>query len=250
MDVSQSACSAGQPINVGSGERWLSLAGGAGLVLAGLSKRSTGGLLLAAIGGSMVYRGWTGTCQLYQAIGMNTACGRNGSSDSSSHESNQQRGTSQKRPGVPAQAGVKVEHEIVIARPREEVFGFWRRLENLPQVIPFLERIEQLDEKHSHWEASSILGAKFAWDAEIHQEQPNALIAWQSLPGGDIDTAGSVHFDSLDDTNQTRVRVSMKYNPPAGKIGDKVASWFGEGLDDQVREGLRQLKQNLEATPV
>src|SRR4051812_25105093 len=58
--------------NVGDPERWLSLIGGGALALFGLSRRSLGGLALAAAGGSLIYRGISGHCSLYQALDINT----------------------------------------------------------------------------------------------------------------------------------------------------------------------------------
>lgn len=58
--------------NVGESERNASLIGGTALCMAGLSMRSRLGLILACIGGSMLYRGTTGHCSLYSALGVNT----------------------------------------------------------------------------------------------------------------------------------------------------------------------------------
>ena len=60
-------------LNVGETERWLSSAGGAALALAGLARGDLMGLGLAAVGGALVYRGMTGHCHLFEALGMNTA---------------------------------------------------------------------------------------------------------------------------------------------------------------------------------
>ena len=43
------------------------------MALVGLSRMSLGGLALAAVGGSLLYRGMTGHCHLYSAMGINTA---------------------------------------------------------------------------------------------------------------------------------------------------------------------------------
>src|SRR5262245_59512123 len=60
-------------INVGDTERLLSILGGAALGLFGISRRSLGGLGLAAVGGSLIYRGMTGNCPCYQSLGVSTA---------------------------------------------------------------------------------------------------------------------------------------------------------------------------------
>src|SRR5436309_16071413 len=61
-------------INVGEAERWASALTGGLLLFHGLRKKSLGGLATAAAGGSLLYRGITGHCDLYAALGINTAC--------------------------------------------------------------------------------------------------------------------------------------------------------------------------------
>jgi hypothetical protein len=61
------------PINVGEVERWLSILAGGGLMLYGLSRSSWGGLMLTWIGGSLLHRGITGHCYLYEALNVDTS---------------------------------------------------------------------------------------------------------------------------------------------------------------------------------
>ena len=62
----------GEP-NVGETERWASGIAGGALALYGLAgRRSLFGGLLAALGGTLLYRGITGHCPLYGALGVDT----------------------------------------------------------------------------------------------------------------------------------------------------------------------------------
>jgi uncharacterized membrane protein len=65
--------SGGGQVNVGSTERAFSTLGGAALAGFGLARGDIVGLCLAALGGSLVYRGMTGHCSAYTALGVNTA---------------------------------------------------------------------------------------------------------------------------------------------------------------------------------
>lgn len=60
------------PANVGSGERLASLVGGLILVVLGATRKSVSGLGAVAGGAYLVYRGLTGHCFGYQALGLNT----------------------------------------------------------------------------------------------------------------------------------------------------------------------------------
>jgi len=213
--------------NVGEGERLISLAAGGVLGLAGLARGGTRGLALAAIGAGLAYRGYTGHCHTYGALGLNT---------------------SKRKPstGVPAQQGCKIEKTIIVESTPEELYKFWRRFDNLPKVMRHLKSVDSGDKQLSHWVAEGALGKDVEWDAEVINERENEMIAWRSLPGGDVDTAGSVHFERLGTGRGTEVTVSMKYNPPAGKVGATVAALLGEGLEDKLEEDLKSFKQVME----
>jgi uncharacterized membrane protein len=142
--------------------------------------------------------------------------------------------------------GLRVEQTVRIARPAEELYRFWRQLENLPRFMDHLESVRVLDERHSHWVARGPAGSRVEWDAEIHNEIPGQLLAWRSLPASEVDHAGSVHFEP-DIGDFTLVRVILRYDPPAGRLGAGVARLFGEDADTQVADDLRRFKQVMEA---
>ena len=59
-----------------------------------------------------------------------------------------------------------------------------------------LESVEQITDTVSRWQARRAWrGTIVEWNAEIINEVPNELIAWRSLEGSDVVSAGSVHFD-------------------------------------------------------
>ena len=58
------------PRNLGSTERWLSLLGGAGLILRGMSRPSMLNSLLGLAGVALVHRAATGHCMVYDRLGI------------------------------------------------------------------------------------------------------------------------------------------------------------------------------------
>lgn len=221
--MTSSTVSSAQP-NVGQAERVISVVGGGLLFLEGLRERSFGGLILAAIGGACVYRGATGTCSMYKALGINTA-------------EDDDRGVQQ---------GIKIEKSVVISAPREKLYQFWRQLENLPVIMTHVVSVEKLDGKRSRWTAKGPLDQYFTWEAEIINERNNELIAWESLPDSAVSTAGSVHFEDAGN-GQTLLRVNFQYLPPAGKLGAAVAKMLGEDPATQVMRDLMQFKHSMES---
>lgn len=152
------------------------------------------------------------------------------------------RGDTRRRLG--GSRGIHVEESVTINMPIAEVYRFWRNFENLPRFMKHLEWVAVREEGLSHWVARGPGGMNVEWDARIINEIDNRLIAWQSVEGSTIATAGSVNFDET--AHGTRVRVHFQYSPPAGRLGAAIAWVFGEEPRLQVHEDLRRFKQLLE----
>lgn len=217
-------------VNVGRNERILSGIAALALGVYSLRRRRLRGVLLPVAGG-LLSRALTGFCPVNRALGRNSAGGEERTSPVAS---------------IGRGEGIKVEQAVTINRPREEIYRFWRNFENLPRFMDHLESVRVLDDRRSHWIAKGPVGSRVEWDAEIHNEIPNELIAWRSLPGAEVDHAGSVHFSPVHNDG-TEVRVILRYDPPAGKMGAAVARLFGEEPSHQVAEDLRRFKQVMEA---
>lgn len=218
-----------QSANLSQPERAVSIIGGGTLIAYGLQKKTWAGYGLAALGGGLVFRGLTGHCNVYQAVGVNTARTRRGRNVS-----------------VPYELGVRVDKTITIAKPPAEVYQFWRNLENLPRFMRHLESVKEIDNKHSHWSAKAPAGRTVEWKAEIITEVDNRMIGWRSLPGADVDNAGSVHFEEATGGRGTVVKIALQYNPPGGTFGSWFAKLFGEEPSQQIEEDLRRFKQLME----
>lgn len=213
--------------NVGPAERLISLGIGGGLTVAGIAGKRISPLALTA-GALLLLRGLSGSCPMKQAVQSTIRSGRRSASV------------------IPARTGVRIEEAVTINKPAAELYRTWRDLSGLPRFMSHLESV-RVDGNRSHWVAPGPLGMKVEWDAEIITDQPNEVIGWRSLPGSDVDTAGSVHFAPAPGGRGTEVRVNLKYDPPAGQVGATVAKLFGKEPGQQVREDLRRFKQLMEA---
>ena len=218
-----------QGLNVGRTERWISGVAGAALVGYSLRRRRLRALLVP-VGIGLVRRAVTGRCEINRALGRTSA-------------RDEGRGIVA---SLAAGEGTRTERSVVVARPRDELFQFWRRFDNLPRFMDNLESVTILDGLRSHWVAKGPLGTRVEWDAEIHNEIPDELIAWRSLPDSDVNQAGSVHFTPALGGG-TEVRVVMRYAAPGGKVGDAVANVLGDDPGRQIADDLRRFKQVMEA---
>lgn len=215
--------------NISETERWASIIAGGALAVLGLERRSPLGIALALVGGDLIRRGATGHSFIFEALGIRTAPAGQGAETTS----------------VPYELGIRVEEAVTVNKPRHEVYEFWRNLENLPRFMQHLQTV-RVDGGRSHWTAKGPAGRTVEWDAVIHNEVENERIAWRSLPGSDVDNAGSVLFTDAPAGRGTVVRVELQYNPPGGVLGAIVAKFWGEEPSQQVREDLRRFKRIME----
>ena len=227
ISSAMSQVSAGPKINVAAPERLASVAVGAVLAGLGLKRRDPLGVAMLAVAAGLTYRATTGYCPAYGVLGMRSA----------------------ERPAAPEEydeSGIHVTHSVTIARPRAELFAFWRQFENLPRFMDHLKEVRTLDGNRSHWVAKAPAGTSVEWDAEIINEVQDEVIAWRSLANADVDNAGSVRFIEALGGRGTVVKVTIDYIPPAGVVGKWVAKLFGEEPKQQIREDLRRFKRLME----
>jgi uncharacterized membrane protein len=147
---------------------------------------------------------------------------------------------------VVGDVGMNAKKSIVIQKSPEELYQFWRNFENLPVIMNHLQAVHVLDDKRSHWVAKAPMDQTVEWDAQIIDEKENQSIVWKSMEGADVDSTGSVTFTSANGSG-TEVKVTLKYNPPAGVVGAAVATLFGENPQQQLEEDMKQFKVMMES---
>jgi uncharacterized membrane protein len=214
-------------INVPSAERVGSVAAGLGLMAYGLSRKSFAGVLMTLGGAALLLRGATGHCMAYERMGINS---RRLNSET----------------GVPGNKGINVVRTVLVNRPPHEVYHFWRDLRNLARFMEHVESVEELDQLHSRWIVKGPAGTRLEWQARILTDRPDELISWESLPGADVENAGSVRFEPVRGGSSTHVKVALQYQPPAGVVGVAVARFLNEAPEIQLVSDLTRFKTILE----
>lgn len=141
---------------------------------------------------------------------------------------------------------VRFTKTIIIERSPEDLYGFWRNMENLPRIMRHVQEVRVLDDRRSHWVVRTPTGATAEWDAEITEDEPNRRLAWRSLPGAQVDNAGEVRFEPAPGGRGTLVTAEMQYRPPAGAVGATIARLLGSSPERLVGEDLRVFKQLME----
>jgi uncharacterized membrane protein len=192
---------------------------GAALVALAARERSWRTLGIAAASAPLIYRGATGHWPVPEAVSQRAS---------------------------DAVAPVPIETAVTIGLPAEELYRFWRQLENLPRFMKNIDSVIQIDDRRSHWVGKSPLGLKLEWDAEILEEREGKLLSWCSLPGSDVRNAGTVFFDQATGGRGTVVRASLDYQVPGHLLGQAVGKMLSGITEQQVREDLKRFKELME----
>lgn len=143
-------------------------------------------------------------------------------------------------------AEVEVTERVTINSSPQELYAFWRNLENLPRFMRHLESVNVLDERTSHWVARAPAGRTVEWQSEIVDDQPGSRLSWRTAPDSEVTHTGTVTFEPATHGRGTIVRVQLTYRPPAGFLGVQIARLMGEEPKLQIHDDLRRLKQLLE----
>ena len=144
--------------------------------------------------------------------------------------------------------GVQVRESVTVNKPVSELYGYWRNLENLGNIMTHLESVRELGGERSRWVANGPLGTSIEWDAVITDDRQDELIAWRSVENADVPNEGAVRFSKTGRNGaSTQVLVSLTYHPPGGQLGAVIAKLFGEEPAQQISDDLTRFKREMES---
>jgi uncharacterized membrane protein len=147
---------------------------------------------------------------------------------------------------VPREKGIHVVRAVTIDRPIHELYEFWHDLTRLPEVFKYVESVQMTGDNQAHWTIKLPDNTTTGFDAEIYTDVPNEVVSWRSLPGSDLQNAGSVRFKPAPANRGTEVHLTLEFVPPGGAIGKALLNLFGEAPNQYIGQFLREFKQLME----
>lgn len=206
-------------VNVSPTERVISIFSGTYLLFDAL-RGNNKSIPETVFAGYMLYRGATGNCAFYNALGKTKPDNRS--------------------------RNVNIQVRQIVHRPRKEVYEFWKNFENLPLFMEHLDSVKHLNDSISVWEAKIPGGiGKLQWKSEIVKDRPYDLIGWHSLPGSSVVSAGKVEFKDVLE-GATEVHVVISYHAPGGIPGEGAARLINPIFEDMLREDIQNFKWYIE----
>jgi len=204
---------------LGKTERAISAVGGS-LLLYFVSRKHKKESLLLMAGGYLLYRAVSGKCPVSTAL----------------HE-----GGRDHRP-----SNVNVRTQVTVNSPREEVYAFWRRLENLPLFMKHLESVDEIDEFTSAWKVRIPGGlGHIRWEAEIVKEEEGTVLSWQSVQGASIRNAGKINFSDTP-AQGTRIDALISYHAPLGRFGEEISHLLTPIFSEMIENDILGFKHFIE----
>lgn len=220
-------------VNVSDGERGLTLLLGGTLLVRAAVRPSAWSPLLGLAAGILAVRALRGHCPLYRALGLRSADELGDQPD-----------------GTTSAGALVVEKSATIQRRRNEVYQFWRNLENLPQFMTHVQAVHVASDGTSHWTVRGPAGSQVRWEAKITEDIPDERLAWVTREGASVRHEGIACFADAPGARGTEVRVRLCYHAKGGKFGALLARVLGQEPSQQILEDLRRLKQIMETGEV
>jgi len=148
-----------------------------------------------------------------------------------------------------------VQRTLTIRRTPQDLYAFWRDVENTPRYIPLVQSVRKIDEKKSHWIATSPTGQRLEWDVEITQDQPGRLMVWQvSGNKAMLGEGGRISFREAPRQRGTIVTLEVDFVGRKGlqntleiPVLGRVTGLF---LESWILETLRRFKALMETGEV
>jgi len=196
-------------------QAWAAVAGGGMLLGYGLWKRDR-----AALAGSLA-----GAALMYRGISM----------------------VRDPELGLLPQTGgtVDVQRTISVQKPRQELYDFWAKGENLPMFMIDVQSVTTTAPNRQHWKMALPGGMKLEWDAEV-TEIPGSQISWRTTPASVVEHSGSVEFQEGTHPGESYVRLTARYVLPGGALTRGLAMVAGRDPEQMVRENLRRFRMLME----
>jgi uncharacterized membrane protein len=151
-----------------------------------------------------------------------------------------------RREGLRADGSIELSVGIAVNRPADELYRFWRQLDNLPRVLSHV-RVVRSEGARSRWIVNGPAGMQLEWTSEITEDSAPTRLAWRSVDGAPLRAQGAVEFAALPAGRGTLVRVTLVYAPGAGALASSLAHTLKPLTAAQLGQDLRRFKQLMEA---
>jgi uncharacterized membrane protein len=106
---------------------------------------------------------------------------------------------------------------VVVARPRRELFAFWRDFTNAPKFMANVASVTEVDSLSSVWTVTAPAGGATEWEMLVTDEEADRLIAWSTSGNTPVTYSGRIEFEDAAVQSDT-------VQDPTGSVGTQVTA--------------------------
>ena len=157
---------------------------------------------------------------------------------------------------------------VVVARPRHELYAFWRNFTNAPKFMANVAGVTEVDSLSSMWTVTDAAGKTEQWEMLVTDEEVDRLIAWSTSGNTPVSYSGRIEFQdatSPDATSpdaggrraagnaSTEVTATLRHEEHSGLVETLIEAVAGsheaEGPPVQSQGDLARFKEYMEGHP-
>jgi uncharacterized membrane protein len=104
---------------------------------------------------------------------------------------------------------------VIVARPRQELYAFWRDFTNLPRFMENVRNVTEVDSLSSLWTIAVADGDSTEWEFLVTDDEPGRMIAWSTSGHSPVKYSGRVEFEDTVPPGSTQVTTVVNDPAPA-----------------------------------
>ena len=139
---------------------------------------------------------------------------------------------------------------VVIARPRHELYAFWRDFSNAPKFMARVDTVTEVDSLSSMWTVKDGSGNTAQWEMLVTDDEPDRLIAWTTSGNSPMHYSGRVEFQDAAGDAGTEVTATVRHEEHPGLVETLIEAVAGPHVEPepplQSRLDLGRFKEYME----
>ncbi|MDB4991698.1 MAG: hypothetical protein JWN04_6876 [Myxococcaceae bacterium] len=209
------------------------LAGGVALTW-GLAHRTWSAKAAALLGSGLVYRGVTGHCPMYHALGV-ASTGEAGAV--AALPSGRER----------AARSYNILRSVTVQKTAEQVYQAWHEPETFALVMSHFASLTSLPDQRTRWTLHDPLGGVHAWETSIVRDEPNKLVRWETDEHSELVKSLTLELAPAPGGRGTEMMLHLRLERPSGALGALLGKLLGKVPALVVERALGNAKCLLEA---
>lgn len=135
---------------------------------------------------------------------------------------------------------------MTIDAPSDHLYDFYADPRNLAEIYGHFATVEPVEADVTGWTVKLPMVPNLQWQSEIVHREPGKSLSWASKPGGSLETQGRISFAPAPAGQGTEVTLYVRYDPPAGPLGDLALSMATAAPKVISDKALRRFKSLVE----